>query len=247
MKKDKIIEMYELADAYYKKTLFAESDKELNNANDYLNKYFIGILTDLLVEIEDNILNCINADKKQDLVTFYALKINTINDNFILANHPIRHLEEKSTIFVKAYQKNIDAGIFTCCVIFKFMQGIFTNYSIDYSNIFKRIIKNLDKLVSIELPPEYTELINLVPHKTYTFKQKYLLLEKFGMLENEKFSSLNNTKKAELLSIILDLQPEPIRQDLSYTSEFIKQDDNKEKLLILENRINNAKAKKVKK
>jgi hypothetical protein len=57
-----------------------------------------------------------------------------------------------------------------------------------------------------------------------SFKVRYLLLENFGMLGNEKFTNLTNAKKGFLLSKIFGLESdtsaEKIRQSLSNTIDF---------------------------
>lgn len=57
-----------------------------------------------------------------------------------------------------------------------------------------------------------------------SFKVRYLLLESFGMLENEKFAKLTNAKKGFILSKIFGLESETsaekIRQSLSNTIDF---------------------------
>lgn len=75
-----------------------------------------------------------------------------------------------------------------------------------------------------------------------SFKVRYLLLEKFGMLENNKFSQLSNTRKGLFLSKIFGLDsistPENIRQKLSGAKDY-NTPENIEKLSKTIDEINN--------
>lgn len=77
-----------------------------------------------------------------------------------------------------------------------------------------------------------------------SFKQKYLLLREFGMLESSQFENLTAVKKSKLFGILFNMESEGIRQDLSKVNDFIHEGNNKEELQKLLTEINQYKKSK---
>lgn len=76
------------------------------------------------------------------------------------------------------------------------------------------------------------------------YKLVYLLMNEFEMFDGEKYKKLTNVKKAKLLNLILGLEGDGIRQDLSKVNDFINEANNKIELERLVQEVNTAKIKK---